>query len=70
VADNPYVSLIDFQFSEGSALNDVETWAAWSGMSVTHEPDSRDSARRWVSAEFNYLAVPFKAYANVAADET
>ena len=70
VADNPYVSLIDFQFSEGGALSDVQAWAGWSGMSVTHEPDSRDSARCWVSAEFTYLDVPFKAYANVAADGT
>ena len=70
VADNPYVSLIDFQFSEGGALSDVEAWAGWSGMSVTHEPDSRDSARCWVSAEFTYLDVPFKVYANVAADGT
>jgi hypothetical protein len=71
VAGNPYVSLIDRRVpASGRALSGVEAWAGWSGMSVAHEPDSRDSARCWVSAEFTYLAVPFKAYANVAADET
>ena len=69
-ADIPSLSMIDFQFSEGDSLSDVQAWAGWSGMSVTHEPDSRDSARCWVSAEFTYLAVPFKVYANVAADAT
>ena len=70
VADNPSVSMIDFQFSEGDSLSAVQDWAGWFGMSVTRQPDSKDPARCWVSAEFTYLDVPFKAYANVAADGT
>ena len=70
MADNPSVSLIDFQFSEGDSLSAVQDWADRFDMTVTREPDSKDSDRCWVSAEFTYLDVPFKVYANVAADET
>ena len=62
--------MIDFQFSEGDSLSAVQDWADRFDVTVTRQPDRKDPARCWVSAEFTYLDVRFKVYANVAADGT
>ena len=69
-ADSPSVSSTDFLFSEGDSLSAVQDWADRFGVTVTRQPDSKDPARCWVSAEFTYLDVRFQVYADVAADET
>lgn len=69
-ADSPSVSSTDFQFSENDSLSAVQNWADRFDVTVTRQPDRKDPARCWVSAEFTYLDVRFHVYAAVAADET
>ena len=66
VAGNPYVSLIDFQFDGDGEVAAVQDWADRFGVPV----DRRDAepGRCWVSAEFSYLDVRFRVYAETEAE--
>jgi hypothetical protein len=59
---------IDFQFDGDGEVTAVQEWADRFGVPV----DRRDAepGRCWISAEFTYLNVRFKVYAETAADET
>jgi hypothetical protein len=67
-AGTPSVSSIDLLFSEGDPLSAVQDWADRFGVTVTRQPDRKDPARCWVSAEFTYLGMVFEVFAHVAAD--
>lgn len=65
-----YVSAIDFQFNGDGEAAAVQAWADRFGVPAIRREDSKNCARCWVSAEFTYLDVVFKVYAETAADNT
>jgi hypothetical protein len=67
-ADSPYVSSIDLQFDGDGEAAAVEAWADRFDVSAIRTDGK--PGRCWVSAEFTYLDVVFKVYAETAADDT
>jgi len=62
------ISMIDFQFDGPAEVADVQAWADRFGVPVTRR--DAEPGRCWISAEFTYLDVRFKVYAETADGQT
>jgi len=62
------IAMIDFQFDGDGEVTDVQAWADRFGVPVDRR--AAEPGRCWISAEFTYLDVRFKVYAETAADQT
>lgn len=62
------ICAVDFQFDGDGEVAAVQAWADRFGVPVTRR--AAEPGRCWVSAEFTYLDVRFKVYAETADGDT
>jgi hypothetical protein len=62
------IAMIDFQFDGDGEVAAVQAWADRFGVPVTRR--DAEPGRCWISAEFTYLDVRFKVYAETADGQT
>jgi len=68
VSSSSGIAMIDFQFDGDGEVAAVQAWADRFGVPVIRR--DAEPGRCWISAEFTYLDVRFKVYAETAASQT